>query len=64
MEEKQSKLSKKDLNKAIWRWQFFSHANYNYERLQASSFALSMIPIVKKLYPNDKDKQVVEIQRH
>ena len=45
MEEKQSKLSKKDLNKAIWRWQFFSHANYNYERLQASSFALSMIQL-------------------
>ena len=64
MEEKQSKLSKKDLNKAIWRWQFFSHANYNYERLQASSFALSMIPIVKKLYPNDKEKQVEAIQRH
>lgn len=64
MEDKQSKLSKKDLNKAIWRWQFFSHANYNYERLQASSFALSMIPIIKKLYPDNKEKQIEAIQRH
>ena len=64
MENKQSKLSKKDLNKSIWRWQFFSHANYNYERLQASSFALSMIPIIKKLYPDNKEKQIEAIQRH
>ena len=29
------KLSKSDVSKACWNWQFFSHANYNYERLRS-----------------------------
>ena len=32
----EKKLSKKDVVKAFWRWTFFSHANYNYERLEAT----------------------------
>ncbi len=58
------KLSKSDVSKACWNWQFFSHANYNYERLQGSAFAASMTPIIKKLYPNDKKKQAEVLTRH
>lgn len=58
------KLTKSDVSRAYWNWQFFSHANYNYERLQGSSFAASMTPIIKKLYPNNKEKQSELLKRH
>lgn len=58
------KLTKADVSRAYWNWQFFSHANYNYERLQGSSFAASMTPIIKKLYPNNKEKQAELLKRH
>ena len=32
VEAKEKLLTKKDVVKAFWRWTFFSHANYNYER--------------------------------
>ena len=31
-------------------WTFFSHANYNYERLQGTAFAHAMTPIIRRLY--------------
>ena len=50
------KLDKKEVVSAFWRWTFFSHANYNYERLEATGlvagipiFALG-IPAVLSLY--------------
>src|SRR5699024_2108964 len=49
------KLSKVDIIKAWFTWFMFSHSSYNYERLQANSFAHSMLPILKKLYSNDED---------
>ncbi len=49
------KLTKKDLVKSMFIWQFFSHANYNYERMQATAFAHSMGPIIRKLYKNKED---------
>ena len=44
------KITRRDV---IWSWvlwTFFSHANYNYERLQATAFAHAMTPIIRKLY--------------
>lgn len=66
MEEitKKVELTKSDVSKACWTWQFYSHANYNYERLQATSFAMSMIPVITKLYPDDKEKQAEALKRH
>ena len=49
------KLTKQDVQKSYWLWQFFSHANYNYERMQGTAFAMAMAPILKKLYPNQDD---------
>lgn len=43
-EVKQDKLlTKKDIVKAFWRWTFFSHANYNYERLQATGSSMPSV---------------------
>ncbi|MBU5435078.1 PTS system mannose/fructose/sorbose family transporter subunit IID [Pseudoflavonifractor sp. MSJ-37] len=62
-EEKRMKLTKKDVQKSYWLWQFFSHANYNYERMQGGAFAACMAPIIEKLYPNKEDR-VAGLQRH
>lgn len=57
-------LSKKDILSAFWKWTFFSHSNYNYERLQASGILFSMSHLPEKLYPGDKDEQKAFMQRH
>lgn len=49
MEENKIKLSKKDVWKAFLKWTFFSHSNYNYERLQASGILQSMSHIPEKI---------------
>ena len=43
------RLERSDVQRAFWLWTFFSHANYNYERLQGTAFAHSMTPIIRKL---------------
>lgn len=64
MEQQKVKLSKKDILRAFWKWTFFSHSNYNYERLQASGVLQSMSHIPAKLYPNDLEEQKKFMQRH
>lgn len=58
------KLDKKDVVKAFWRWTFFSHANYNYERLEATGLVHAFKPIIKKLYGNDEAEYKACILRH
>lgn len=58
------KLSKKDVVRAFWRWTFFSHANYNYERLEATGVVQSMAPIFKKLYGDNQEEFKAAIKRH
>jgi len=57
------KLTQKDVSRSYWIWQLFSHANYNYERMQGGSFAARMAPIIQKLYPKKED-QIQGLQRH
>lgn len=57
-------LSKKDVVKSFWRWTFFSHANYNYERLCGTGFVHAMAPIIEKLYGDDPEEYKKAIQRH
>lgn len=57
------KLTKSDIRKSYWLWQFFSHANYNYERMQGTAFAMAMAPLLKKLYPKHEDL-VEGLKRH
>ncbi|MFZ7130871.1 MAG: PTS system mannose/fructose/sorbose family transporter subunit IID [Eubacteriales bacterium] len=63
-EAMQKKLTKKDVVGAFWRWTFFSHANYNYERLEATGMVMSMAPIIKKLYGDNPREYKACIQRH
>lgn len=64
MAEKRVALSKKDVVKAFWKWTFFSHSNYNYERLQASGVLQSMSHLPEKLYPDNKEEQKKFMERH
>ena len=57
-------LTKSDVLKVFWKWTFASHANYNYERMQATGVLYSMSHIPEKLYPGDKQKRVEFMKRH
>lgn len=61
--EKKQLLTKKDVQHSFWRWTFFSHSNYNYERMQSSGFLFAMSPVLRKLYPDKKDLQEA-MKRH
>jgi PTS system mannose-specific IID component len=63
MASQPKKLTKSDLIKSFLTWQFFSHANYNYERLQATAFAQAMGPIIRKLYTAKEDISAA-LKRH
>jgi mannose/fructose/N-acetylgalactosamine-specific phosphotransferase system component IID len=57
------KVTRRDL---IWSWvlwTFFSHSNYNYERLQATAFAHAMTPIIKRLYHTPEEISAA-LKRH
>ena len=57
------KLDRSDVRRSFWLWTFFSHSNYNYERLQGTAFAQAMVPIIKKLY-KDPDEIKAALKRH
>ena len=56
-------LSRRDIFRSWIRWLFFSHANYNWERLQGTGFAHAMAPIIEILY-QDKDEIRSALRRH
>lgn len=56
-------LNRSDVRWSFWLWTFFSHANYNYERLQGTAFAQAMSPIIRKLYRSPDDIKAA-LKRH
>ena len=56
------KLSKKDRMSVAWRHQFLQ-GSWNYVRMQNGGWCYSIIPAIKKLYPNKEDK-VAALKRH
>ncbi|MBI1801686.1 MAG: PTS system mannose/fructose/sorbose family transporter subunit IID, partial [Chloroflexi bacterium] len=63
MSEPKGMLTRRDVFSSWWRWLFFSHANYNWERYQATGFAHAMSPIIAKLYKNPDDIKAA-LKRH
>ncbi|MFK3707826.1 PTS system IID component (Man family) [Raoultella sp. BIGb0138] len=47
-----------------WALNYSSETCYNYERLQALGQASAMVPVVRKLYPGDKARQVKELKKY
>lgn len=58
-----SNVTRADLVNAMLRHNFTLQLSWNYERMQALGFAYSMMPILKKVYPN-KDEYFAAIRRH
>lgn len=56
------KITKSDMKKVFWR-SFALQGCFNFERMQNVGFAYQMIPVLKKLYPNEKD-MAEALQRH
>ena len=56
------KLTKQDLNRVAIR-SLGMEWDWNYARQMNMAFCYSMLPVIKKLYPN-KDDQVAAMQRH
>ncbi len=61
--ERYKLLDKKDVFRSWLLWLFFSHACYNWERMQGSAFAMSMTPIIRKLYKSKEDIKAA-LKRH
>lgn len=62
MAEQRLELSKKDRLSIAWRSTFLQ-GSWNYERMQNGGWVYSLIPAIKKLYPNKED-QSKALQRH
>lgn len=50
----ESKLTKKDITMLGIRSSFLQ-ASFNYERMQACGFTWAMLPVLKKIYGDDKE---------
>ncbi len=62
MTEKKVTLSKHDRWDVMWHSQLLQ-GSWNYERMQNGGWAYSMIPALRKLYPNKED-MAAALQRH
>ena len=62
MTEKKVSLTKKDRLSVMLRSQFLQ-GSWNYERMQNGGWAFSLIPALKKLYPNPEDSEAA-LKRH
>lgn len=62
-EEKNRKLTQKDVNKTMFRWYFVTEMPLNFERMQSVAFTYALVPVLKKLYSKKEDLQEA-LQRH
>ncbi len=63
MKQPPKRVTRRDLLRSWLRWLFFSHACYNYERLQGLGFAHAMLPIIRALY-DKKEDIAAALKRH
>ncbi|CCI87075.1 PTS system mannose/fructose/sorbose family transporter subunit IID [Lactobacillus gigeriorum] len=62
MADKEVKLTKRDRFSVMWHSQFLQ-GSWNYERMQNGGYVYSLIPALRKLYPNKED-MAAALQRH
>jgi PTS system mannose-specific IID component len=60
----EKKVTKQDLNAVVLRSNLFQ-GSWNFERMQALGFAYSMVPVIRRLYPDqDSQERKDAIKRH
>lgn len=57
-------ISKRDLNRAWLRWEYYNESCYNYERMQGIGFCTAMVPVLDKIYKDDKEGLIGAMKRH
>jgi len=62
--KEERRLDNKTLYKAWFNWRYSSCSVDNVERLQALAFCMTMIPVLKKLYPDNPEEVKAGIKRH
>lgn len=53
----EKKLSKKTLNKSFHNWYYGHLTCFSQEHMQTFGYLVSMLPVIKELYPDNKDDQ-------
>ncbi len=56
-------VTRRDFMKMVWRHNLSFELSWNYERMQALGFAWSMMPVLRKIYPDD-DEYFRNVKRH
>ncbi|WP_102401429.1 PTS system mannose/fructose/sorbose family transporter subunit IID [Haloimpatiens massiliensis] len=64
MGEKRKKLDKATLRKSWSSWYFGNLSSMSFEWLESFGFAVSMIPVIKKLYGDNKEEEKKALKRH
>lgn len=62
--ENKVKLSKKEIRRSWLTWLFNNQACYNYERMMGIGFLHAMVPLAKKIYKEEIEKQKEMLERH
>ena len=63
MANKESQITQKDINNTFLRsnlWQ----GSWNFERMQSLGFLYTMVPTLKRLYPENNDERKLAMKRH
>ncbi|CED90543.1 MAG: PTS system mannose/fructose/sorbose family transporter subunit IID [Actinomyces succiniciruminis] len=56
-------LSNRDLRSMYWRSTFLL-GSFNFERMQAMGFCITLMPAIRKFYPSNKTEQAAALKRH
>ncbi|MDO4901704.1 PTS system mannose/fructose/sorbose family transporter subunit IID [Actinomyces sp.] len=56
-------LTTRDLRSMYWRSTFLL-GSFNFERMQAMGFCITLMPAIRKFYPSDKAQQAAALRRH
>jgi len=57
-------ITKKDLTTCSWRYILGSQLNWNYERMMSSGYLFGMLPVLTKLYGEDRETLKEMMQTH
>lgn len=64
MAENLKKIDKKTLRKSWWSWYVGNLSSMSFEWLESFGFAMSMAPVIKKLYGGNKEEEIAALKRH
>lgn len=57
-------LSFKTVLKSVWLWYIAFYSSIGFEKMSGTGVITAMVPVMKALYPNDKEKQAAELAKY